>query len=191
MNCPKCGTKMNKSPSAYEKQLQMYAFMLYLTGKPITKLSIYMILRDWNKREMQKNPDYPRIPFHHLSFDVWPMEKIQEFVLGRVSLHLQAERWLNEHPNDPIPEEFWCSAEERWRKAEKFAVMKKGAKKASRVCLSMEAAGAWISYHPLVGAKYEIEKRPGEDTKCINYCNYNSFCPYYKENHESIIQEEI
>jgi hypothetical protein len=50
----------------WEQQLQIYAFMLYLVGKPIEKLSVYMILRDWNKREMQKNPDYPRIPFHHL-----------------------------------------------------------------------------------------------------------------------------
>ena len=58
--------------------------------------------------------------------------------------------------------------------------MKIGSKTALRVLDTEEEANNYISLH---GGDY-IEKRPGLDKKCMDYCSVCNFCNYYKENVE-------
>ena len=52
-----------------------------------------------------------------------------------------------------------------------------GWKTALRVLDSMEEAEEWKEKN----GGDSIEIRPGEDKKCIDYCNVCEFCNYYKE----------
>lgn len=158
----------------YELQLQVYAYLLWLSGKPVNSLAVNAILRDWNKREAQKNPDYPVIPFVEIPFTPWPAEKIEAYVKERVELHLEAETF----PGD-IPEKFWCSPEERWTKPTKYAVKREGMERAVRVVDTEEAAiKIMASEEERKKGKYSIEVRPGEDTHCESYCNVEPWCPF-------------
>lgn len=159
----------------WELQLQIYAYLFHLIGKPVNKLSVYMILRDWNKRERQKNPEYPEIPFKEISYEVWEKDRIEAYIKERVSLHLLAEKIALESTSDEIPTHLWCSPEERWAKADKFAAKNVGKDRAVRVFDTDEECAKFVH-----GTKMYLEHRPGEDTRCTSYCAVETWCPYRK-----------
>jgi hypothetical protein len=166
-----------KDKSEWELQLQIYAYLLQLIGKPVFGISNFLLLRDWNKREAQKNQDYPRIPFKKIEYSLWDAPTIEAYVHGRIDLHLDAERFHGD-----IPEKFWCSPEERWHKPDKWAVMKKKDGRAVRVLENKEAAEIIRSAESeRTNINHFIVFRPGEDTKCASYCSYNKWCPYWRE----------
>lgn len=153
----------------WELQLQTYAYLL--RDRNIKELLVYMILRDWNQRDARKNPDYPAIPFAKMSYQPWGIARQEAYVRERVSLHHRAEI----APPGPISEEFWCTPEERWDKADKWAVKKLGAARALKVCDTQEEAEKVVE-----GVKGGIvEYRKGESTRCLWYCSVSPWCPYY------------
>lgn len=162
--------------SGNEQQLQIYAYLVQLNGRPVQSLENWMILRDWNKREALKSADYPKIPFAKISYPLWPRERVEAYIQERVSLHLAAEKV----DSGAIPEVFWCTLVERWTRPTKYAVRKKGVEKAVRV-LDNESAAEEIVKKEIdrTGKEHYIECRPGENIRCQNYCNLNVFCPCY------------
>jgi hypothetical protein len=164
----------------WEKQLQIYSYLLQMTGKKVLKLSIYMIIRDWNRREASKREDYPNHPFQEINYDLWPKSKIEAFLTERVSLMQEAEKWAVEGNFESIPTRFMCTPEERWAKEETFAVMKAGQKRAVRVLSNKLDAAAVLATEKLKGkGEYSIVTRAGEQTKCEHYCVVNRWCPFF------------
>jgi hypothetical protein len=65
-----------------------------------------------------------------------------------------------------------------WEKPTMWAVRKIGNKRATTVCLTEDQADAKIEE---LGKGYEIEVRPGERTRCANFCQVRDFCEQWKE----------
>jgi len=162
----------------WEKQLQCYAYLLGLQGHEVKELSVYMILRDWQKRDAAKSEDYPKIPFKQISYDLWPKPTVEAFISQRVSFHLSAEQNALRANMSEIPPNMWCTPSERWKKEDKWAVMKKGQVRAVRLYDTKEAAEAHFDLG--IPPAFYIEHRKGEDTKCLSYCSVSTWCPYLK-----------
>ena len=70
-----------------------------------------------------------------------------------------------------------CTSEERWEKPTKFAVMKEGRKSAVRVLETQEDAEKLAGE---LGKNHSVQIRPGESTRCAEYCSAADYCNYYK-----------
>jgi len=156
----------------WELQLQTYGYLVQSLGHPVTELSVYMILRDWNKREAMKSPDsYPQIPFKEISYIPWGKSTCEAFISERVSLHLSAEKIVSGASPEEIPAEFWCTPTERWKKPTKYAAKNVGKDRAVRVFDREEECSKFIH-----DTKMFLEVRPGENTRCENYCSVSPWC---------------
>lgn len=168
----------------WQKQLQMGAYLHYKEhGVWINQGRIIAILKDWNKREAENKPDYPKLPVAVINFDLGTPEEIEKWILSRFDRIMQLEKMTdNELP--------LCTMEERFNKGNKYAVKKKANKTATKVHDTLEEAREHLinleSKYPGV---YEIEERKGEDTKCLNYCSCNKQCPYYLLHHDKDVKE--
>ena len=159
--------------SSWEKQLNFYAWLAHkCKGKKVSKLQILAVLRDWKQSEAEFKSDYPKQPIVVVDIPLWETSQQQEFVEQRVALHQQAEwDYLN---GNPIAE---CTAEDMWLRPTKYAVMKKGRKRAIK--LHDDEVDAQNHVETL-GAGHFIEKRSGEAVRCEKYCPAATFCPQYQ-----------
>jgi len=155
-----------------EAQLNCYAWAERLYGRPVDELYANAILRDHNKRQAQREADYPPIAFDTYPVPLWDFETQQRYIEERVALHLE-----------PATE---CTPEEKWARPTRYAVKKGKNKTAMRVkgLDTYEKAQAYIDKLPESKKKGTwIEARPGEFTRCKDYCPVRSVCPYnhYRE----------
>ncbi len=163
--------------SEWEKQLQIYAYLVQLSGKPVASLENWLILRDWNKREAAKSGTYPKIPFAKIEYKLWDRTAVEAFISERVALHLEAEKI---EPGAGL-DHLTCSPSERWDRTTKYAVKKNGVDKAVRVYDTDEEATERADYEEKRTAKiHYVETRPGESVRCLSYCSVNVWCPYFK-----------
>lgn len=153
-------------PIEYEQQLNVYAHLLRENGHPVTKLQIVGILRDWSKMEAARDPEYPQRQVVVRAVKLWDEETTKKFIRTRVILHQQARIRLPE-----------CSMEDRWAKPTKYAVMKKGAVKATKLYEVERDAQADAEAR---GKDYSVEKRLAENTRCRFYCSVSKFCSQYQ-----------
>lgn len=156
----------------WRRQLLIYAYMMRQIGFEVTTGEIVAIMKDHSKRDAKYKADYPKLPVQVIKFEF----TLEDFV--------EIESWLidkfdeirrcEQLPDDELP---LCTPEERYNSGDKYAVMKKGRKTALRVLDSMEEAEKWMADN----GGDEIEVRPGEDKKCLDYCSACEFCNYYRE----------
>jgi len=71
-----------------------------------------------------------------------------------------------------------CTAEEMWEKPTVWAVRKTGNKRAHSLYETEALASSALAE---LGDKYEMEVRPGERTRCTNFCPVNTWCQQYKQ----------
>lgn len=157
----------------WEKQLLIYAYMLRRIGFKVMSGEIVAILKDHSKREAKLKPGYPKLPVATISyiFGEPEFDEIEQFLINKVAEIKRCEQLTD----DELP---ICTPEERFNSGDKYAVKKKGNKKATRVFDNLQDAEAFA----MTDKVFEIEIRPGEDKKCIDYCSCNLFCNYYLEN---------
>lgn len=157
----------------WEYQLNCYAHLVRKTkGREIGGLRIVAVLRDWQRRDAETKEDYPKAPVVSVEIPVWPEEKIQAYMEERVHLHQDAQMMWD--TRKAVVE---CSDAERWTKPTTWAVVKKGQKRAQKVCLTEQEAKDWInSTSPTPRTQYEIQKRQGGRTRCEKYCSVSEFC---------------
>ena len=169
----------------WKKQLQMGAYLHYKEhGNWINKGRIIAILKDWNKNDAKFKADYPNLPIEVIEFDLGTPEEIEQWIIDRFNHIAKLEKMYDEE----LP---LCSDEERFNKGTKWAVKKKKNKMATKVHDTLDGAREHlINLEQNYPGVYEIEERPGEDTKCLNYCSCCKFCPYYKEHYETNIEIE-
>jgi len=123
-----------------------------------------MIFRDWQKSKAKYDANYPQQQVGIMNVPLWTIEQQEAYIKERIEIFKSAEN-------------YGCSADDRWKKGDKYAVMSKGRKTANKVCESKEEAEKWMSDN---GKGDSIEYRPGENTRCESYCNVKDFCEQYK-----------
>lgn len=151
----------------WEQQLNLLALLCREHWLPVKKLQIVAILRDWSMGDAKRNPDHPQQQVVVVDIQLWDEAKAEEFLIERVKIH-QAAR-AGELPK--------CTDLERWKTADKWAVMKRGNKRAKRLCVSEAEAGSLAAES---GDGHYVELRKGEAKRCANYCSVAQFCDQWQ-----------
>lgn len=160
--------------SDWEEQLNCYAWLVEKVKKvPVKSLTIVAIIRDWSRRDAQVKEGYPEAPVKSLNIPVWTWEERDHFIKERIRLHSDARFSLEINEDLPL-----CTPAEMWEKQSYWAIRKVGGKRATAVCNTEEEAKAKLEE---LGKGYEIEHRPGERTRCANFCQVKEFCSQWKE----------
>lgn len=158
-------------PKDFEEQTNCYVELIRANNYDVDKVQIVMILRDWSKMQAlrDRGKGYPQSQVVVMDVPIWPREKTQAFLCGRIKAHKAAEIVLPE-----------CTPEERWAKPATFAVKKIGGKSAIKfgVYESKELAEARLKNE---GVNYFIEERPGASNRCEFYCSANKWCEQYQK----------
>ena len=162
-------------------QLNMYAFMLRRAGFKVDTLTVIEMFRDWSATQVERGK-YDFNPIKQIKLEVKPDNEIERFIKQRVTKIMS----YKDTPDDDIPE---CSPENRWQDATKYAVVKTGNTRASKVCDTVNEAKTWMSKQKNY-AQLHVEERPSLPKHCrdiiidgINYgyCPYNKWCNWYKQ----------
>lgn len=161
-------------------QLNVLAELCRRNGYAVNGLQIVAFLRDWQKSKAKYDKDYPQFQVHTINVPLWPSHDAYVYIGERIRLHQAAQTEL------PL-----CSDSDMWKKDDKFAVLKKGRQKALRVLDSWNEALNWcfINNHAATGTDHSyllatnitIDKRPGECTRCANYCNVSEYCDQWRK----------
>lgn len=160
--------------SDWEQQLNIYAWLVEKVKKvPVKKVEIIAIIRDWSRRDAQVKEGYPEAPIKVIDVPLWTFEQRENFIKQRIQLHSNA--LFAAETSEDLPE---CSPSEMWEKPAYWAVRKIGNKRATAVLDTEDKAQAKIEE---LGKGYEIEFRPGERTRCANFCQVRDFCSQWKD----------
>ena len=169
-----CWAILNGVKPEWVNQLNCYAEMWRQMGFSVKEVQIIAILRDWSKFGGQRSQNYPSKQVVKLPIPLWGHIETMNYLRDRVRVHQIAECLTD----DEIP---CCKPEERWSKADAWAVVKGNNKRATRVFNSLKEAEALkADLESKSKEKYRIDERPGEDTRCLHYCACAEFCNHYK-----------
>lgn len=161
----------------YKKQVLIYCWLLRKIGFDAKRGEIGAMLKDHSKTKAEVEANYPPHPLYVIGWDFTEADfnEIDGFIKTRFA-ELEAAEKL---PDEKLP---LCTKEERWGKDDKWAVTKKGNKRAEKLHNTPEDAEAHAKMlSEQQGCAYEIQYRPGEDTKCLKYCSCREFCDHYKQ----------
>lgn len=157
-------------------QLNLLDMILTANGHYVKELEIVPVFRDWMKSRARRagtddEANYPQTQAIRLPVERWPAAKKEEFLRERIAAHRAARAGV-------LP---LCTNEERWIRDAAFAVKKKGNKTAMRGGVfkgpdAKELAEALAAITP--GAF--VEKRPGEATRCLDWCPVASWCSQWQ-----------
>lgn len=157
----------------WEQQLNIYAWLVEANKRVVVdSLGIVAIIRDWSRREAAKNEDYPQSPVKELPIKLWSYEDRQNFIEDRLVAHSEAEFALD--ADEDLPD---CTPEEMWEKPSVWAVRKVGNIRAKSLHNTEEEANAALE---AAGKGFEIEYRPGERTRCANFCPVSNWCQQWR-----------
>lgn len=153
------------------KQLQLSALLWFKnTGQWIQKGQIGALLKDYKKKPFPEE-GYPDSELQIIEFDLGSPTDIEEWVIQTFD-DIALMETFDDHE---LP---LCTPEERWNTGDKWAVIEKGKKRATRVYDNEEEATEHVSSAFSIGVKMEIDFRPGEDKRCKDYCPVKAFCTY-------------
>lgn len=164
----------------WENQLNVLDFLCrknpnelinYKTKIKVKRLSVMAILRDWSLFQTMKSDNYPKKQVAMIPIRRWTEDEQDNYVRERIKIHQNAEK-VSKLP--------LCTATERWRKEDQFAVMKSGRKSALRLLDTRQLALDYLKSQNMVeGVGCSIVERKGEDVRCQHYCKVNQFCDYF------------
>lgn len=119
----------------YKKQLLMYAWAFRKMGFEVDKGEIVALIKDFSKTKAKTDFNYPKYPVYKKMFEFTENEfiEIEKFIKDKFNEIAKYENVLDEEL--PI-----CSLEARWNDGDKYAVKKKGNKRALRVYDILEDA---------------------------------------------------
>lgn len=172
----------------WERQMNIQAMIHRHNGDKVESADIVAIMRDWQVQKSKHEKGYPQQAVKKISMPLWPQAQAIEYAMERVRLHQQAQMDY-EASGDPdsLP---LCTPEERWYRGHKYAVKKmdkngKVNKKADRLFDAMPQALKFMADNQatLPKGKFwaEVEERPGENKRCLDYCDVWMFCPFGKK----------
>ena len=153
-----------KGDISWTKQLNVLRQLAKHNGMEVKRLQIVAIFRDWRTGEAKRDPSYPQNNVGVIEIPVWDDEYAMNYIRTRIKLHQQSE----------TVGDVGCTDEERWYAGTKYALMKIGAKRATKVADSLPEIGP-----PPTG--YFIEERKGTHRRCEDYCAVSKFCPQFNK----------
>ena len=156
------GSQDNMKPE-HHKQVNMNAYLAELNGVESDYVAVTYIQMDWSYMQSTLNPTYPKSPFR-IFLEPYDRKLADSLFDQTIHDHLDA---LNGKPRE-------CTREEKWQRDDTFALMKPGAKRASKVCDTRAEAE-----RELKSGQF-IQARPGERVFCENFCGFKHCCPQYK-----------
>lgn len=122
---PKTGSLMYDK-SDYVAQLNILAYIWRMRGRKVTKLrNAYLLIKDYDKRMVKDDNDYPKTRFPSPEVPVWSDEDCQDYLLKRLTAHFSNEG----KKDDEID---FCTDAERWQSPAQFPVYKVGAEKMAK-----------------------------------------------------------
>lgn len=154
----------------WERQLNVLRWLAIQNGYEVERLRIVAILRDFSKAKGLRDPDYPKQAVVVVPIEVWPLEETYQYIRTRINLHQQAESGTM----------IDCTDDERWFSGNKYALMKKGAKRAIKLYERREDIPS-----PLTDGTF-VEERAGVYRRCAEYCEVAPFCEQYKPIREAV-----
>lgn len=157
----------------YRKQTLLYCWILRQMGFDAKRGQIVALLKDHSKSKARFDQEYPQ---HPVVTKTWEFSDYEFDGAGEWLRRKFAEiEECEQLPDDEIPA---CTPDERWYKPGKYAVMKKGRKKA----IKLYDDKAQADIHALEIGGY-VEQRPSSDGKCQGYCSVCNFCSYWREHY--------
>lgn len=154
-------------------QLNIQAELIRRQGFKVDRLEVVLLLRDWSQE--RDYPGYPESPVVKFNVPLMASEQVNDYITERIVLHEVAKKELPQ-----------CTDEERWARPT-FAVMKEGAKRATRVFDSL-----------LEAKKFEKEneglttvERPGKSIRCLRYCPARFVCEQAKPFREAEVTTPV
>jgi hypothetical protein len=158
----------------WEVQLNIYAGLVEDVKKiPVTSVGIVALIRDWNRRESTTREGYPEAPVKEIPIRLWSKEERDQYITDRIALHSACEFAIE--TDGDLPD---CTPDEMWEKQTTYAIKKVGNKRAFKVYETEKDALEAISD---MENTYEIEVRPGERTRCTNFCPVSQYCKQYRD----------
>lgn len=160
----------------WEQQLNIYAWLVERVKKTaVTDIGIVAIIRDWNRRDAATREGYPEAPVKELPVRLWSFEEREQFIKDRIAKHSACEFAVESETALPK-----CTPEEMWEKPTTWAIKKAGGVRAKSVHTTKEEADVALT------KGYFIEVRPGERTRCANFCSVNHRCIQWREYQEEV-----
>lgn len=158
----------------WHDQMSIYATLVESKKNiPVSGATIWLIMRDWTKREARASNQYPNHMVKGINIPLGPRGQRMDYLVSRINAHKKAE--LNYMLGLDLP---GCTNEERWAKKSKYAVFRPTNKKATRVFNSRKEAENYTNSKAIGGShQWRIEDRPGAFTRCDEWCSVSSVCP--------------
>jgi hypothetical protein len=170
----------------YEKQLNVYKFILVENGFPVDRLELTAFIRDARS--------YDQKFMHFENVKQYKHEKIREYLQKRIALLMLYKSGLLAR----IPE---CTAEERWQRQTSYSIMKLGNKKQTGKTYDTEDEATRMltclqKKHPK--EVYEVRIKHGSNIRCENWCSVSRFCWWWQteeaerpDSHNDIIEGTV
>jgi len=165
----------------WQKQTLIYGWMFRQIGFKVTKGEIIAIMKDWSSSKAKLEPDYPQYPVKRIMFNF--SERDFKYIEEYLKKKFKEIKELEKVKDEELP---MCSLKDRFNSGDKYAVKKIGNKRAHRVFDNMLDAKKLLSE---LGSGYEIEERPGEDKKCLEYCSVCKYCSYWKKRYGGVVDK--
>ena len=143
-----------------EDQLNVYAYLLGRNGYDVKRLTSVFTFKGYSPMKAQYG-SMPPASIAQRDVEIWPTERTEAFIRERLEMHVGRN-------DDTL-----CTDEERWIRP-KYAVMKPGAKRATRVFDTEEEAADFAT------EEHEIEFRAGEPVRCQFYCEASNVCEQFQ-----------
>ena len=159
----------------WRKQTLIYCWMLRQIGFDARRGEIVALLKDHSKSKAKIN-EHPPLPVWQIGWDFTP----EDFAWAETFV---AEKFAELKRYESLPDEALplCTDDERWTRGTKYAVMKKGLKRAKKLFDSMEEAEEYgVHIKEVEKGEFYVEVRKGTDSKCEGYCSAHEFCPYWQ-----------
>jgi hypothetical protein len=161
----------------FEKQLNLYAYLLGVCGIEVERLVIIAWFLDWDKAKLWSDPEYPKNEIEQFEVPLWDTEEQGQFLYERIEAMKRNEGL----PDDELEP---CTEKEMWSKPTMYAVMRPGGKRAvAAKGLDTKAKAQEYITKSTADDKdtFFIECRPGQRTKCEDYCQAAPFCNIHQK----------
>jgi hypothetical protein len=161
----------------YQRQLSIYRWILSGTYNVSLTGYIDFFFTDWQSFNASNDSSYPQKRIYPgYQVKLFPLEEIESYIRQRLSLFNNYRNTVD----DDLP---LCTREELWSTDEKFAIKKKDAKRATKLCDSREQAIEYMKDKNITG---KIEHRPAKARRC-KYCSASPYCNQYA----SLVQRNL
>lgn len=148
----------------YRFQLNAQAELLRRSGLQVDKAEVILFFRDWHASRAVTDPSYPQSPTMKQEVPLLSSGQVDDWIRERIVLHEAAKTELPQ-----------CTDAERWQTPSQYAVIKNGAKRATRVFDTLLEADKFLTL--TVGDKdYKIVERSGKSVRCLSWCPVRETC---------------